>query len=57
MKAEDVMTTRVITVTANQTKQQAARLLAQNETGLPLSTFPETCPWTHEQILDDDFWP
>lgn len=35
----------------------AARLLAQNETGLPLDTFPETCPWTHEQILDDDFWP
>ena len=30
MKAEDVMTTRVITVTENQTKQQAARLLAQH---------------------------
>lgn len=37
MKAEDVMTTRVITVTENQTKQQAARLLAQHRiSGLPV---------------------
>ena len=35
----------------------AARLLAQDETGLPLATFPQECPWTAEQILDDDFWP
>jgi hypothetical protein len=27
------------------------------ETRLPLVTFPETCPWTLEQILDDHFWP
>src|SRR5439155_10696704 len=37
MKAKDVMTTRVITVTENQTKQQAARLLAQHRiSGLPV---------------------
>ncbi|HZT98585.1 MAG TPA: CBS domain-containing protein [Ktedonobacteraceae bacterium] len=37
MKAEDVMTTRVITVTENQTKQQAARLLADHRiSGLPV---------------------
>ncbi len=37
MKAEDVMITSVITVTANQTKQQAARLLAQHRiSGLPV---------------------
>ena len=35
----------------------AARMLAQDETGLPLATFPQECPWTAEQILDDDFWP
>jgi hypothetical protein len=34
-----------------------ARHLAAAETGLPLAAFPETCPWTVEQILDDDFWP
>ena len=34
-----------------------ARKHASNETGLPLSTFPQACPWKIEQILDDDFWP
>jgi CBS domain-containing protein len=39
MKAEDVMTTRVITVTADQTKQDAARLLSQHRiSGLPVVT-------------------
>lgn len=27
------------------------------ETGLPEATFPETCPWTAEQVMDDGFWP
>jgi hypothetical protein len=31
--------------------------LAADETGLPLATFPEACPWTVEQVLDEDFWP
>jgi len=34
-----------------------ARLDASDETGLPLATFPATCPWTLEQVLDADFWP
>jgi hypothetical protein len=33
-----------------------ARRDAADETGLPLATFPETCPWTIEQVLDEDFW-
>ncbi|HJT55600.1 MAG TPA: CBS domain-containing protein [Ktedonobacteraceae bacterium] len=37
MKVEEVMTTRVITVTEQQTRQQAARLLDQNHiSGLPV---------------------
>ena len=37
MKAEDVMTTRVVTITDGQTKQQAARLLSQHHiSGLPV---------------------
>jgi len=37
VKAEDVMTTKVITVTEHSTKQQAARLLAQHRiSGLPV---------------------
>lgn len=35
----------------------AARRLAQTETGLPLATFPEHCPWDYEHVLDHDFWP
>ena len=34
-----------------------ARRLARAQTRLPLATFPETCPWPLEQVLDDDFWP
>ena len=34
-----------------------ARRLAETETGLPLATFPATCPWTPAQVLDEDFWP
>jgi hypothetical protein len=33
------------------------RRMAAVETGLSLSTFPETCPWAGEQVLDEDFWP
>jgi hypothetical protein len=34
-----------------------ARRLAAAETGLPLATFPEACPWTIAEVLDEDFWP
>jgi Domain of unknown function DUF29 len=34
-----------------------ARREAIEETGLPAGTFPETCPFTAEQILDEDFFP
>ncbi len=33
-----------------------ARKNAGNETGLPLTTFPEHCPFTLEQITGD-YWP
>ncbi len=31
--------------------------LATTETNLPKQTFPETCPYSFEQILDEDFYP
>ena len=34
-----------------------ARRGAARETRLPLATFPETCPWTVDQLLDATFWP
>jgi hypothetical protein len=36
---------------------EIARLRASGETGLPLSSFPETCPYSLAQILDPDFLP
>ena len=34
-----------------------AREHASAQTRLPLVTFPETCPWTPEQLLNTDLWP
>jgi Domain of unknown function DUF29 len=34
-----------------------ARKAAAEETRLPLATFPDTCPWTLEQLQDDEFLP
>jgi len=34
-----------------------AKRLASRETGIDQSTFPAQCPWTFNDILDEDFWP
>jgi hypothetical protein len=34
-----------------------ARRHAARQTRLPLSTFPEACPWTLADVLDENFWP
>jgi hypothetical protein len=34
-----------------------ARLIAVRETNLPKATFPETVPFSLEQVLDDAYWP
>jgi hypothetical protein len=34
-----------------------ARMTTLAETGLPNATFPTTCPWSFEQIMDKGFWP
>lgn len=35
----------------------AARGRAALETGLPEDTFPRTCPFSEQQILDATYWP
>jgi len=30
---------------------------ASAETGLARSTFPETCPWSFDEMMDPGFWP
>ena len=42
---------------ALQARYALAREHASVQTRLPLATFPETCPWTPEQVLNTDFWP
>ncbi len=34
-----------------------ARRDAADDTGLPLVTCPEVCPWPIAQVLDEEFWP
>jgi hypothetical protein len=34
-----------------------ARRQAAAETGLGQDNFPQTCPWTFDQIIAADFWP
>ena len=34
-----------------------ARRIAAQQTRLPLTTFPATCPWIVDQVLAETFWP
>jgi cation transport regulator ChaB len=36
---------------------ERARRDAMRETSLPLRSFPEACPFTLEQAMDEAFWP
>jgi len=36
---------------------ESAIILAAEETGLDESVFPNTCPWSFTQIMDESFWP
>ncbi len=38
-------------------RYRAARKRAAMETGLPLETFPESCPFSIDQLLDESYWP
>jgi len=33
------------------------RRMAMRETGLPLDTFPDSCPFAVDDLLDEDYWP
>lgn len=30
---------------------------AVRETGLAVKVFPQECPWSYEQFMNEDFWP
>jgi hypothetical protein len=56
-RLEDHPSLRPIVPTLLTSAYPRARRLAAAETGLPLVTFPESSPWSPEQVLDDDFLP
>ena len=39
------------------TAYRYARLAAQRETGLPSNVFPAACPYSFDQVSDEQFWP
>ncbi len=38
-------------------EHDVARLKAAGDTGLPEAVFPTSCPFTIDEILNEDFWP
>ena len=34
-----------------------AAIDATTETGFKRGSFPQTCPWSYDEIMDPDFWP
>ena len=43
--------------TALETAYRRAVVDAGTESGFSKATFPHACPWTCDQIMDQDFWP
>ena len=35
----------------------SAKITASKETGLDKNNFPITCPWTYDQIIDNNYYP
>ena len=54
LKDSPSLNPKVVTLIADEYRQ--ARQIAALETGLPLTTFPDQCPFTIEQITGD-YWP
>jgi len=42
---------------AIETAYRRARLDASTETRIDEAIFPQTCPWTYDEIMDPAFWP
>jgi Domain of unknown function DUF29 len=53
---DNLSVARELTVLADWAYPRARREAAK-DTGRPLATFPEACPWALEQVLDEAFLP
>ncbi len=54
---QDNPSLKAVLPTAMTEAYRIARIEAGNETRLPETTFPPSCPWPFEQIMDENFWP
>lgn len=45
------------TLDRNYARGRRTAALGLERDGLTLTDLPEACPWTFEQLLDEDFWP
>lgn len=57
LSLEDSPSLRNYLLDVLQGRYEKARKFAAVETSLIVDIFPEECPYTIEQILDDGFWP
>jgi hypothetical protein len=54
---EDNPSLKTLLATAIADAYRLAVIGAERETDLEATTFPTSCPWSFEQMMDDDFWP
>jgi hypothetical protein len=48
---------KVLLATALADSYRLAVIGARRETGLGAEAFPARCPWSFDQMMNDDFWP
>jgi len=54
---EDSPSLKAFMETAIERAWEKALIKAEKETGIESERFPQTCPWTFDEFMDDDFWP
>jgi hypothetical protein len=48
---------KALLTTAIADSYRQAVIGARRQTGLDATTFPAICPWSFDQMMNDDFWP
>jgi len=54
---EDSPSLKTFMETAIERAWARALIKAEKETGIESERFPQTCPWTFDECMDNDFWP
>jgi len=54
---EDSPSLKSFMETAIERAWEKALIEAEKETGIESGRFPQTCPWTFDEFMNNDFWP